>query len=150
MFKITVLLLLCAAVIGAEMPDMFKGCIRNPDHHVVPGKCTLAPRRALRGKTSLRRYAHRLLKNPVFQPPMGPNLNTVLRITRAGLLVTDPPRGSVVRVEFATVLSNCKRSVSYSGKKCRPVGDKANGLCQAKFLLQYGLRLLQRAWCTPL
>ncbi|XP_065286004.2 uncharacterized protein [Dermacentor albipictus] len=149
MFKATVLLLLCAAVIGAEMPNLFKGCVRSPNRRAVPGVCTFAPRSALRGKSPLKRYAHKLLKNPVFQQPMS-NLSTVLRITRAAVMVTHPPRGSVIRVEFATVLSNCTRKMPYTYKQCRPVGDKANGVCQVKFLEQYGLRIIQRAWCTPL
>ncbi|XP_037499485.1 uncharacterized protein LOC119373510 [Rhipicephalus sanguineus] len=146
MFRAAVLLLLCAAVMGDGTTNLFKGCVRSPDRRVIPGICTLAPGRSLPGNPVLLRYAHKLLKRRTYQPRKG-NRNTVLRLIRAGLMVTDPPRGQIVRVEFVTVQSDCDRSVRYNPDLCKPVGRKANGLCQAKFLVQYGLGVLQRGWC---
>ncbi|XP_075721580.1 uncharacterized protein LOC119168016 isoform X1 [Rhipicephalus microplus] len=151
MLWVASLMLLYGAVIGDDKANLFKGCVRSRDRRLIPGTCTLAPGRSLPGNPILLRYAHKLLRRRHHQPRKG-NLITVLRVVRAALMFTEPPRGNVVRVEFVTVQSDCDQSVRYSPKVCKPVGRKfllfqANGLCQAKFLVQYGLGVLQRGWC---
>ncbi|KAH8027478.1 hypothetical protein HPB51_006911 [Rhipicephalus microplus] len=140
MLWIASLMLLYGAAIGDDKTNLFKGCVRSRDRRLIPGTCTLAPGRSLPGNPILLRYAHKLLKRRHHQPRKG-NLITVLRVVRAALMFTEPPRGNVVRVEFVTVQSDCDQSVRYSPKVCKPVGRKA------KFLVQYGLGVLQRGWC---
>ncbi|KAH7971831.1 hypothetical protein HPB52_003221 [Rhipicephalus sanguineus] len=81
MFRITVILLLCAAIVCTQMPDIFEGCVRYNRKHEEPQKCTFEPRSRIRGNASFEHIAHLVLKYGKIQPTSG-QLNTLLRLTR--------------------------------------------------------------------
>ncbi|XP_049526850.1 uncharacterized protein LOC125946811 [Dermacentor silvarum] len=150
MFKLAAILLLSAAVICTQMPDIFEGCIPYRPHHEEPTKCTFAHPRDLRGNSSFVYFAHEALKQGRSQPSSG-NLNTLLLITRGAYQnYRDLSKEFVLRVEFLTTPSNCVIPRDYSVKECLPIDYQANGLCQAKFKYFQGTTMLQTAWCNPL
>nr|XP_050037744.2 uncharacterized protein LOC126534526 [Dermacentor andersoni] len=149
MFKFAVVILLCAAVSYAHMPDVFEGCIRYRRHREEPSKCTLAPPREIKGSTSFVHFAHEALKKGGIQPSSG-NLNTLLRITRgARQNYRDLSKEVIIRVEFKTTPSSCVIPSNYSVDQCLPIAYKPNGLCQAKFRFYRDTSEIQTAWCKP-
>ncbi|KAL1482894.1 hypothetical protein MTO96_033496 [Rhipicephalus appendiculatus] len=102
MFKFTVLLLLCAAVIATHGPwDMLRGCVANPGGRQTPGKCFLVPERELRTNERYMMLAEAILQTHADQSPAS-RLNTIFNISRVGhqvrllLLMYNVRRGASV------------------------------------------------------
>ncbi|XP_037275365.2 uncharacterized protein LOC119168017 [Rhipicephalus microplus] len=148
MFRITVVLLLCAAIFCTQMPDIFEGCVRYNHKHEEPQKCTFQPRRRIRGNASFRYFAHLALKDGNIQPPSG-HLNTLLRLTRVATQNYRSLKNFSVRLEFRTTPSTCVNPQVYDPHMCLPLEGKANGLCQARFQKHAAQLVLLNAWCKP-
>ncbi|XP_065286030.2 uncharacterized protein [Dermacentor albipictus] len=143
MLKFALVVLLSSAFVACQIANFFEGCVEKPEEEQKPGDCVIAPQSWLTTNT-YRYFAHQALENGTIQPDEG-NLNTLLNVTRAAAQLSD---GLIIRLEFTTVQSTCNSSVAYSEKQCPPIGNEANGQCQAKFRY-YGHLRLQHAWCGP-
>ncbi|KAL1467602.1 hypothetical protein MTO96_042045 [Rhipicephalus appendiculatus] len=85
MFKLAVVLLLCAVVTGTHMSDLFAGCARYRRKPRTLGSRNYARRSALRGvNSSYLQFAHTALKYGGIQPSNG-NLKALLRVTRGAM-----------------------------------------------------------------
>ncbi|XP_049267178.1 uncharacterized protein LOC119375630 [Rhipicephalus sanguineus] len=148
MFRITVVLLLCAAIFCTQMPDIFEGCVRYNRKHEEPHKCTFEPRSRIRGNASFKHFAHLALKDGKIQPTSG-QLNTLLRLTRVATQNYRSLKNFSVRLEFKTTPSRCNTSQVYDPHQCLPLGERANGVCQASFQQHAATLVLQNACCKP-
>ncbi|XP_049267180.1 uncharacterized protein LOC119373806 [Rhipicephalus sanguineus] len=123
MFRITVILLLCAAIVCTQMPDIFEGCVRYNRKHEEPQKCTFEPRSRIRGNASFEHIAHLVLKYGKIQPTSG-QLNTLLRLTRVATEHYRTVKDFSVRLEFMTTLSSCNTWQIYNPQECLPLEGK--------------------------
>ncbi|KAL1486910.1 hypothetical protein MTO96_046759 [Rhipicephalus appendiculatus] len=90
MFKFTLLLLLCAAVITTHKPlDMLRGCVANHGKRPVPGKCIMIPKRELRLNKMYMVLAEAVLQMHYTQST-GNRLITIFNVTRVGRQVSLP------------------------------------------------------------
>ncbi|KAH7971825.1 hypothetical protein HPB52_003215 [Rhipicephalus sanguineus] len=148
MFKVTVLLLLCAAVIGMQRPvDMLRGCVTKPGKRPTPGECVLVPRRELRTNKVYMVLAEAVLQAHSNQSTAS-HLNTIFNITRvARQHLDDVSKGVLLLLEFFTVPSDCMRHSFYFASHCKPLTTKVNGICQARFFMHNDFTVLQDFWC---
>ncbi|KAL1470509.1 hypothetical protein MTO96_040377 [Rhipicephalus appendiculatus] len=90
MLKITLLLLLCTAVISAHTPDLFKGCVLSSGNRTAPHTCIIIPKTEL--GPNLTYYT--ILAEGVLQKSSNQLhkrfLNTVYKLTRAATEVSIP------------------------------------------------------------
>lgn len=149
--NITVLLLLCAVVIGTRLPNMFDGCVENPDNRrPTPGSCTLLTQEEFRGNKTYLTIAGSVMRTYAYQPPAR-FLQTVFALTRAAFVhpPDNTPRGFFI-VEFLTARSNCSAPGAYSVTRCKPSTTKVDMICQGMYFLFEGISTHRSSWCVPL
>ncbi|XP_037275363.2 uncharacterized protein LOC119168014 [Rhipicephalus microplus] len=151
MFRFTVLLILCVAVIGShKLVDMMRGCVAKHGKQQTPGECILVPKRELRNNELYMVLAEAVLQTHYNQFPAS-RLNTIFNITRVGRQhLEDISKGVLVRLEFHTVPSDCMGPSFYIASECHPISTKVNGICQARFFMRHDFTVLQEFWCGRL
>ncbi|XP_037275358.2 uncharacterized protein LOC119168010 [Rhipicephalus microplus] len=147
MFKFAIHLLLCAAVLTAQTPDLFKNCVPASGSVKAPQICVLIPHgELLRYVTYYWLLAESVLQKPSNQ--LEPKyVNAVYNLTRVAVKDRDVKEKATFRLEFTTSRSNCLHPRQYSAVTCLPIDDKVNGLCQAALHYRNGMFAIEQSWC---
>ncbi|XP_075721583.1 uncharacterized protein LOC119168009 [Rhipicephalus microplus] len=151
MFKLTLFLLLCTAIISVRTLDLFNDCVWDADKIKEPYRCMFIPLEEVYAYIPYYiRLAEAVLQQHANQ--LSPKyLNTFYNVTRVAVKNRGQLQvGATLLMEFMTTQSTCFRQCHFSVFICPPNDNKVNGVCRASFYLRSGVFIVEQSWCHPL